>query len=79
MPYYIYKITPGITDILKNIELQTDFESFKEAKNHVKELRAQMDATDSTSFKIIFANNSLHAEEQLMEKREEPIMREWEK
>ena len=79
MPYYIYKITPGVTNLLKNIELQTDFESFKEAKNHVKELRATLDTSDNSSFKIIFADNSLHAEEQLMEKRDTPIMLEWEK
>ena len=79
MPYFIYKITPGVTDLLKNIELLTEFESYKEAKNHVKELRTQQDASDNATLKIIFADNSLQAEEQLMEKREAPILREWEK
>ena len=80
MPYFIYKIIPGVTNLLNNIELQTDFETFKEAKNHVKELRgSQNEASDNSSLKIIFADNSLHAEEQLMEKRDVPIIREWEK
>lgn len=79
MPYYIYKITPGVTDLLKNIELQNEFESYKEAKNFVRDLRADMQSSNNAALKIIFADNSLQAEEQLMEKREAPILREWEK
>lgn len=78
MPYFVYQINEGATDLIKNLEKLADFESYKEAKNHARELRTQL--TDVKSqIKVIFADNALHAEELLMEKREQPIMREWEK
>ena len=78
MPYFVYKITPGITNLLKNLELASEFESFKEAKNFVKDQRPSL-AENNSTLKIIFADNSLQAEEQLMEKRDAPILQEWEK
>ena len=79
MPYYVYKISAGITDLLKNVDLQSEFESFKEAKNYVKENRPQVASDENSTLKIIFAENALQAEEQLMEKRDAPILQEWEK
>lgn len=78
MPYFVYKITEGPTDLVKNLDKLADFDSFKEAKNHARELRTQADNTES-NIKVIFADNELHAEELLMEKRDQPILREWEK
>ena len=34
---------------------------------------------DNSQIKVMFADNQLQAEEQLMEKRDKPILREWEK
>lgn len=79
MPYFIYKIAPGITKIVKNIEPLADFEKFKEAKNFAKEKRQQEDADSGNTFKVIFAENVIDAEEKLQEQREETIVREWEK
>lgn len=78
MPYYVYKMSDGVTDLVKNIDLQSEFESFKEAKNFVKDERVKQ-ADSGSTLKIIFAENTLQAEEQLMEKREAPILQEWEK
>jgi hypothetical protein len=79
MPYYIYKITPGPTDLLKTLEKIEQHESFKEAKQRARGLRAQMAETENSIIKVMFAESELQAEEQLMEKREQPILREWEK
>ncbi len=79
MPYYVFKITDGITPLVKSFEKINDFSSFSKAKNLARELRATLDDTDTTSVKVMFADNALHAEEQLQEKREQPILREWEK
>lgn len=79
MPYFIYKIAPGITKIVKNIEPLADFEKFKEAKNFAKEKRQQEDADSGNIFKVIFAENIIDAEEKLQQQREETIVREWEK
>ncbi len=79
MPYYIFRINPGITDIVKNLEKIDEFENFKQAKNQVRDLRAAQDEGDKATFKIMFAENALEAEEKLMETRDDTIVREWEK
>ena len=78
MPYFVYKIAPGITKIVKNLEQMDDFEKFKEAKNYAKEQREQ-DTDSGNTYKVIFAENNIEAEEKLQEQREETILREWEK
>ncbi len=79
MPYFVYKIEPAVSELVKNLEMLEDFDAYKEAKNFVKQERSKLSAEDKTVYKIIFADNALQAEEQLMEKREAPIIKEWEK
>jgi hypothetical protein len=79
MPYFVYKIAPGVSKIVKNLEPLEDFEKFKDAKNFAKEKRQQENAEDGNIYKVIFAENSINAEEKLQEQREETILREWEK
>ncbi|MDH5599898.1 MAG: hypothetical protein OEY78_01210 [Gammaproteobacteria bacterium] len=78
MPYFVYKIAPGISKIVKNLEQMDDFEKFKDAKNYAKEQR-QQDSESGYTYKVIFAENNIEAEEKLQEQREETILREWEK
>lgn len=79
MPYYIYKITPGPTDLIKSLEKLEQHEAFKDAKLRAREMRAALDNNDPHIIKVMFADTELDAEEKLMEKREQPILREWEK
>ena len=79
MPYFVYKIAPGISKIVKNIEPLAEYEKFKEAKNFAKEKRQEEETDSGNTFKVIFAENSIDAEEKLQEQREESIVREWEK
>ena len=79
MPYFVYKIAPGISKIVKNIEPLAEYEKFKEAKNFAKEKRQEEEADSGNTYKVIFAENSIDAEEKLQEQREETIVREWEK
>ncbi len=79
MPYFVYKIAPGVSKIVKNLEPLDNFEKFKDAKNFAKEKRQQENAEDNNIYKVIFAENSIDAEEKLQEQREESIVREWEK
>ncbi|HEB86963.1 MAG TPA: hypothetical protein ENI68_08120 [Gammaproteobacteria bacterium] len=79
MPYFVYKIKPAVSNLVKNLEMLQDFEAYKEAKNFVKDERKKLSDEDKTEYKIIFADNALQAEEKLMEKRDAPILREWEK
>ena len=78
MPYYVFKITQP-TPIVKNLDFQKDFESFKEAKAFSRELRGDLPLNGAVSVKMIHAANQLQAEELLMEKREETVVMEWEK
>lgn len=79
MPYFVYKIAPGVSKIVKNIQPLEEFEKFKDAKNFAKEKRQQENAEDGNIYKVIFAENSIDAEEKLQEQRGDTILREWEK
>lgn len=79
MSYYVFRIIQGPTALFKNLELLKEFAAFKEAQNFAKEARAQQPPAANSNIKVIFANNQLEAEEKLMETREQPILREWEK
>jgi hypothetical protein len=79
MPYFIYRIKQGPTALVKDLELLNQFDSYKEAKQFAKQARSEQGKDDAAQIKVMFADNQLHAEEQMMEAREEPILREWEK
>ncbi len=80
MPYYVFKMSsPEGMELVKNLELVGDYESFREAKNFAKEQRANLDKDDATAIKVMFADNQLLAEEQLLVYREKPIVMEHEK
>ena len=79
MPYYLYKITtPEGLDLVKNLELLEVYDGFREAKKQAKQLRAEQ-AEDGFVYKVMFAENQLSAEEQLLEKREQPVLMEHER
>lgn len=80
MPYYVYKMTAqqGMA-LVKNLELLDQFDSFKEAKNRAREIREKLDGSEDVTIKVMFADNQLMAEEQLLEHREKPIVMEHEK
>ncbi len=80
MPYYVFKMSsPEGMELVKNLELIDDFETFREAKNFAKSQRAELDKGDTAQIKVMFAENQLMAEEQLMAYREKPIVMEHEK
>ena len=80
MPYFIYKMTAqeGMS-LVKNLELMNEFETFKEAKKYAREKRAELPEDSAEIIKVMFAENQLIAEEQLLEHREKPVLMEHEK
>lgn len=79
MPYYLYKITsPEGLDLVKNLELLDTYDEFRQAKKRAKQLRAEQ-AQGNFVYKVMFAENQLSAEEQLLEKREQPVLMEHER
>ncbi|GMQ83412.1 MAG: hypothetical protein BMS9Abin06_0146 [Gammaproteobacteria bacterium] len=79
MPYYIYRITPGPTSLIKTLEKLEQHDSYKDARNSARSMRSTVAEGGKPIIKVMFASSELEAEQQLMEKREEPILREWEK
>jgi hypothetical protein len=79
MPYFLYKISsPDGLDLVKNLELLEVFDAFRDAKARAKQMRAQ-NTDDDFVYKVMFAENQLSAEEQLLEKREQPVLMEHER
>ena len=78
MPYYVFRITQP-TRIIKNLELQDSFEEYKTARALARQLRADAPPGEQATYKLVFAASQLEAEESLQEKREKPILKEWEK
>ena len=76
MKYFVFKILPNV---INKLELIKTFESFKDAKNFAREMRIQNSPDNPDMIKIVFAENELEAELMLSEKREKPILKEWEK
>ena len=79
MPYYVYKISSGPTDLVKTLEKLEEHDRYRAARDSARNLRAAMASTETYTIKVVFADSQLSAEEMLMEKREAPILREWEK
>ncbi len=66
-------------NLVKNLELMSEFDSFKEAKAYAREQRSGLDDEAKASIKMMFAENQLLAEEQLLEHRDKPVTMEHEK
>lgn len=79
MPYYVYKINVGELALIKHLEKLQEFEIFNDAKNFARQIRTELQENDTAQIKVMFALNELEAEEKLQEKRDAPILREWEK
>jgi hypothetical protein len=79
MPYYVYQISNSdAIGLIKNLQLMEQFQAFRDAKLKVKEMRAESEPNSEIIYKVIFADNQLMAEEQLLEKRKKPILMEHE-
>lgn len=80
MPYYVYKMTAteGMA-LVKNLELMQQFDTFKSAKKYARDERAALDSSGNSIIKVMFADNQLLAEEQLLQHRDKPIVMEHEK
>ena len=79
MPYFVFKIVPSVGNLVKNLELLDSFDEYKTAKQFIKQQRIEQDKDDTATFKVMFAESQLEAEEKLQEHREETVVREWEK
>lgn len=68
MPYYLYRITQR--GPVKQLDMLTQFEAFKEASTEAKRLRQAPDLPADATIKVVFADNELMAEDMLSQVRE---------
>ncbi len=79
MPYYLYKISSHDNlELVRQLELLEVYDAFKPAKLEAKRLRADL-PLEGGSYKVMFAQTQLEAEEKLQEKREKPVLMEYER
>jgi hypothetical protein len=79
MPYFLFKIThPDQLKLVKHLDLLASFDAFRDARAEAKRLRAES-AGEDCIYKVMFAESQLAAEEQLLEKREKPVLMEHER
>ncbi len=78
MPYYVYQINQSASSMVKNLKLLKQYDAFQPAKSEIRKMRKTMSEEDKFELKIIFAESELQAEELLQEKRETPVLMEWE-
>lgn len=76
MPYFVYRFLPE--DQKKPLELQDSHDSYREAKQHVKDLRAANPDENLNNFRLVFADNERQARILLTTRREKPQIEEWE-
>lgn len=79
MPYYLYKISQrdGL-ELVKQLELLQQHDAFKPAQAEARKLRAEQ-PLEGVTYKVMFADSPLAAEEMLLEKREKPVLMEHER
>ena len=77
MQYFVYHIT-SISSVVKNLKKVESFKKYKDARALARSLRSEQN-DDKVSYQVIFAENEFEAEDKLQEKREAPILEEWEK
>lgn len=76
MPYYVYRFSNENKDVAP--KLQEQYDDYKAAKQHVKDLRNENPDEDLNNFRLIFAENKDRARILLTMQREKPQIEEWE-
>jgi len=79
MPYFIFQINHIPGSLVKKLTLVNKFDNYRQAKTSIHDLRANASSDDQQVWKMLFADSELQAEELLQEKREAPVLMEWEK
>lgn len=77
MQYFVYHIT-SVSSVVRNLKKIDSFEKYKDARALARTLRSDQ-KDDKVTYQVIFAENEFDAEDKLQEKREAPILEEWEK
>jgi hypothetical protein len=79
MPYFVFHLIKGTNGAVREAELKDSFPEYKDAKLYARNLRSELKIKDVSNIKIMFADHEDMAEAKLVQNRDAPILREWEK
>ena len=79
MPYFVFHLERGTNGIVRDAELLNQFDEYKQAKQFARENRAELDVKQAADVKIMYEDNQDLAKQKVMQNRDAPILREWEK
>ena len=79
MSYFVFHLENGTNGVVRDADLLDQFKEYKQAKQYARDKRAELDVKDAAEVKIIFEENEELAKQKLMQNRDAPILREWEK
>ena len=77
MAYFVYRISEHAGQ--KRLEYLEQHDKFRDAKLSARQRRAQLPANSGFAIKMVFADSREQAEGLLKQRRETPILKEWEK
>ncbi len=78
MPYYVFRLDEGAKDAQRP-RLLKFFDGYRDARDFARTERAQNPELDAQTIRVVFAESPELAEHLLLQPREAPILREWEK
>lgn len=76
MPYFVFKYQ---NNKFRSVEHIDTFDVYKDARALLKDLRKKKSPDNPNAYKVVYAEDILEAEMLILEKRDAPILREWEK
>lgn len=76
MPYFVFKYQ---NNKFRSVEHIDTFDVYKDARALLKDLRKNKSPDNPNAYKVVYAEDALEAEMLILEKRDAPILREWEK
>ena len=79
MPYFVFHLIKGTNGAVREVDLKDSFPEYKDAKLYARNLRNELKIKDVSNIKIMFADHEDMAEAKLVQNRDAPILREWEK
>lgn len=77
MPYYIFQVKKS--PVIKKLTLLETCEKYRDARDYCRAKRDELKVETPEEIKMYLAASQLEAEEKLQEKRDKPILMEWEK
>jgi hypothetical protein len=76
MPYFVFKYQ---NNKFRSVEHIDTFDVYRDARALLKDLRKKKSPDNPNAYKVVYAEDMLEAEMLILEKRDAPILREWEK